>query len=184
MANKKASKSSKTAPSAEDYKKMKWEKRKRPSSTRYEEVDWPERFRAEYERLLKNEQFRSLLAGAEQNQFEWDRYLILGDFCLDESAPLMALAFKWMGEHLATPLWDESWGRWTWNHDYEQRNNVHNTRILTSKVWIQEHKIFVGAVANMGVKLAELRQNLCVSGDIEYAVKKEKAKARSGASGK
>lgn len=170
-------------PSAEDYKKMKWPERKRPPGNRYEEVDWEGRFRAERERLLKDEQFRSLLAGAEQHQFEWDRYLILGDFCLDEEAPLMALALKWMGEHLATPLWDERWKKWVWNTDYERRNNVHNLRVLKSSIWVEGSPTFAGAVANLGVELAKLRQNLCVSGDIEYAVKtvkKEKAGRKSG----
>lgn len=169
---------------AEDYKNEKdWEKRKRPSSTVFKKVDWPALFDEEKGRLLANPQFVDLLRGIEAAQFEWDRYLIMGDFCLDEDARLLALIFKWCGEHMATPHLHDSIQRWMWSVDFYQNSNVHSLRILIRR-HIDWSDTFLDAMIVAGIILVKLRENLCVSGDIEWRPKEKKRKRTPSRKGK
>jgi hypothetical protein len=119
--------------------------------------------------------YEELVLAISENQYDWDRYLIMSDFLLEEGKNDLAVAYRWMGErHKCPDFVPMSKKKWKWLIGNSSLSPylpdaivTGNKRLCGASSRIRYHESFHKSVQYLAWKLRILRQLVTVTGDIQ-----------------
>lgn len=121
------------------------------------------------EALGTDETFRGLLRGLTEAPGDWERYLVVADYCTDCECHDLAVAFRWMYTHQKHPLpcaqyVDGMGDRWGFKWSMRGVNCVFDLGRFDG-AW-KLHEDYLDAILAIAGQLKRRRAKFCVAGDV------------------